>query len=145
MSFATNFYVQLNYQMAKIKHNNFLDTVHEVFTEAKKEGILHLYADGESFSGRKIGIDKRMLFHFGTTGYLGLEQDVRLKKAAIGAIERYGTQFPLSKSYISNPLYEELEDKIYRMYVNSVIITKNSTLGHIGVIPTEIGTMREFL
>lgn len=29
--------------MAKIKHNNFIDTVDEVFSNAKKEGILHLY------------------------------------------------------------------------------------------------------
>jgi hypothetical protein len=31
--------------MAKIKHNNFLDTVNEVFTDAKQEGVLHLYAE----------------------------------------------------------------------------------------------------
>jgi 7-keto-8-aminopelargonate synthetase-like enzyme len=41
------------------------------------------------------------MFHFGTTGYLGLEQDIRLKEAAIAAINNYGT-IPLSKSYISS-------------------------------------------
>lgn len=90
--------------MAKIKHHNFLDTVNEVFTDAQNEGIIHLYADGDDFSGRTIGVKNRKLFHFGTTGYLGLEQDVRLKEAAMDAIRKYGTQFPLSKSYISNPL-----------------------------------------
>ena len=34
--------------MAKIKQNNFLDTVDEVFTSAKKAGVLHLNAEGES-------------------------------------------------------------------------------------------------
>ncbi len=124
--------------MAKIKHNNFLDTVNEVFTDAKQEGIMHLYADGEDFSGRTIGIDNRKLFHFGTTGYLGLEQDSRLKAAAIDAITKYGTQFPLSKSYISNPLYRALEEKLTQMYQNPIIITKNSTLGHMGVIPNAV-------
>ncbi|SRX74734.1 aminotransferase class I/II-fold pyridoxal phosphate-dependent enzyme [Aequorivita antarctica] len=124
--------------MAKIKHNNFLDTVNEVFTDAKNEGVMHLYAEGEYFSGRTIGIKNRKLFHFGTTGYLGLEQDHRLKDAAIDAIRKYGTQFPLSKSYISNPLYRELEEKVTLMYNNPIIITKNSTLGHLGVIPSAV-------
>lgn len=125
--------------MAKIQQHNFLNTVHEVFTDAKRAGVLHLYAEGDSFSGRTIGIDGRQLFHFGTTGYLGLEQDPRLKRAAIRAIERYGTQFPLSKSYISNPLYRELEELVTTMYDNPVVITKNSTLGHMGVIPSAVG------
>ncbi|MBJ7881617.1 aminotransferase class I/II-fold pyridoxal phosphate-dependent enzyme [Gelidibacter salicanalis] len=124
--------------MAKIKHNNFLDTVNDVFTDAIDEGVLHLYAEGESFSGRTIGVNNRDLFHFGTTGYLGLEQDSRLKEAAISAIQRYGTQFPLSKSYISNPLYRQLEEKVTEMYQNPVVITKNSTLGHMGVIPSAV-------
>ena len=124
--------------MAKINHNNFLDTVNEVFTDAKQEGVLHLYAEGETFNGRTIGVKNRSLFHFGTTGYLGLEQDVRLKEAAIDAIRKNGTQFPLSKSYISNPLYSRLEEKVTEMYGHPIIITKNSTLGHIGVIPSAV-------
>ncbi len=124
--------------MAKIKHNNFLDTVNDVFTDAIDEGILHLYAEGESFNGRTIGVKNRSLFHFGTTGYLGLEQDSRLKDAAISAIQRYGTQFPLSKSYISNPLYKQLEERVSQMYNHPVVITKNSTLGHLGVIPSAV-------
>tara|TARA_R110000744_G_scaffold152199_6_gene266068 strand:+ start:2172 stop:4577 length:2406 start_codon:yes stop_codon:yes gene_type:complete len=124
--------------MAKIKPHNFLNTVHDAFTDAMQEGILHLYAEGNSFSGRTIRVKNRDLFHFGTTGYLGLEQDIRLKNAAITAIEHYGTQFPLSKSYISNPLYSELEDQVNKMYGTHTIITKNSTLGHIGVIPSVV-------
>ena len=124
--------------MAKIKHNNFLDTVNEVFTDAKQEGVMHLYAEGDSFTGRTIGLRDRQLFHFGTTGYLGLEQDRRLKAAAIDAINKYGTQFPLSKSYISNPLYRRLEERLTDMYQNPIIITKNSTLGHMGVIPNAV-------
>lgn len=121
--------------MAKVKHNNFLDTVDAVISNAKKEGVIHLYAEGTSFKGRKIQIKGRELYHFGTTGYLGLEQDNRLKQAAINAVWKYGTQFPLSKTYISHPLYMELEEKVSRMYNNPIIITKNSTLGHMAVIP----------
>lgn len=124
--------------MAKIKHHNFLNTVHEVFTDAKQAGVLHLYAGGRSFSGRIIEVEGCELYHFGTTGYLGLEQDTRLKTAAMDAIEKYGTQFPLSKSYISNPLYKELEHYTKEMYGHPIVITKNSTLGHLGVIPSAV-------
>lgn len=122
--------------MAKIKHNNFLDTVVSVMSHAKEAGALHLYAEGEEFNGRHIQVKGRKLFHFGTTGYLGLEQDSRLKAAAIDAINRYGTQFPLSKSYISHPLYAELESLVHDIYQQPIIITKNSTLGHMAVIPS---------
>src|SRR5690606_1707157 len=108
----------------------------ELIGDATRKGILHLYAEGHEFTGRRIGINGRSLFHFGTTGYLGLEQDPRLKNASIKAIQHYGTQFPLSKSYISHPLYRELEDLVEQMYGYPVIITKNSTLGHLGTIPS---------
>ncbi|HEU4791808.1 MAG TPA: aminotransferase class I/II-fold pyridoxal phosphate-dependent enzyme, partial [Flavobacterium sp.] len=124
--------------MAKIKHNNFIDTVDEVLSVAKKEGVLHLYAEDKILTGRTIQIKGKEMFHFGTTGYLGLEQDIRLKEAAIAAIHNYGTQFPLSKSYISHPLYSELESKVEQMYGIPPIITKNSTLGHLAIIPTLI-------
>ncbi len=124
--------------MAKFKHNNFLDTVNNVFTEAKDQGVLHLYAENQNLTGRTIRVKQKDLFHFGTTGYLGLEQDPRLKQAAIKAIEQYGTHFALSKSYISNPLYKEVEERVSSMYNVPVIITKNSTLGHLGVIPSVV-------
>lgn len=124
--------------MAKIKHNNFIDTVDTVFSNAKEKGILHLYAEGEYLNGRSVQINGSEMLHFGTTGYLGLEQDKRLKEAAISAITNYGTQFPLSKTYLSHPLYAELESKVEQMYNIPPIITKNSTLGHMAIIPTLI-------
>jgi 7-keto-8-aminopelargonate synthetase-like enzyme len=124
--------------MAKIKHNNFIDTVDEMLSTAKNEGTIHLYAEDKILSGRTIQINGTALFHFATTSYLGLEYDPRLKAAAISAITKYGTQFPLSKTYISHPLYHELETKIEAMYGVPGIVTKNSTLGHFAVIPTAI-------
>jgi 7-keto-8-aminopelargonate synthetase-like enzyme len=121
--------------MAKIRHNNFMDTVDEVISDAKKMGVVHLYTEDEELTGRKVKINGKDLFHFGTTGYLGLEQDNRLKAAAVDAIWKYGTQFPLSKTYISHPIYKELEEKLQEMYGYPIIVTKNSTLGHLGVIP----------
>ena len=124
--------------MAKSKHNNLLDTIGDLILHAKKEGLVHLYTEGDHFDGRHIQIKGRQLYHFGTTGYLGLEQDMRIKEAACDAIMRYGTQFPLSKTYVSFVIYKELEEALREMYQRPVVITKNSTLGHIGVIPSVV-------
>ncbi|WKN42005.1 aminotransferase class I/II-fold pyridoxal phosphate-dependent enzyme [Tunicatimonas pelagia] len=122
--------------MAKSKHNHLLDTIGDLILNAKKEGLVHLYTEGTHFDGRHIQVEGKKLFHFGTTGYLGLEQDQRLKDAAIDAIQRYGTQFPLSKTYVSFVIYKELEKAVRKIYNSPIVITKNSTLAHIGVIPT---------
>jgi 7-keto-8-aminopelargonate synthetase-like enzyme len=124
--------------MAKIKHNDFIQTIDEILSVAKQQGTIHLYAEDTVLDGRTIQINGRNLFHFATTSYLGLEYDHRLKNAAIAAITKYGTQFPLSKTYISHPVYQQLESKIETMYGMPAIVTKNSTLGHLGVIPNLI-------
>lgn len=45
--------------MAKIKQNNYLDRVDEVFTSAKNVNVLHLNAEGSIFSGRTIQINAK--------------------------------------------------------------------------------------
>ncbi|MFW5872682.1 MAG: hypothetical protein ACOCVN_01725 [bacterium] len=59
--------------MAKTRHNNLLDTIDDVLTHAKEKGILHLYTEDQHFTGRTISVKGTNMFHFGTTGYLGLE------------------------------------------------------------------------
>lgn len=122
--------------MAKVKHNNLIDTLNTIAEDAISKGVIQLHSEDERFTGRTIHIKGSELLHFATTGYLGLEQDSRLKSAAIEAIQKYGTQFPLSKSYVSHPLYSSLEEKLQTMYELPVLVMKNSTLGHMGVIPT---------
>ena len=71
--------------MAQLRHNHFLDTVDAVFNHARAQHILHLHADPAGFDGRFIQIEGQRLKHFGTTSYLGLGLDERIKKAAISA------------------------------------------------------------
>lgn len=124
--------------MAKINHNNLYLTINELMENAKQQKVIHLYAQGKYLKGNSILINDKRMAHFATTGYLGLEQDPRLKQAAVEAIWNYGTQFPLSKTYVSHPLYEELESKLMEMYNTPVIVTKNSTLAHLSVIPQAV-------
>ena len=121
--------------MAKIIHNNILDTVDSVFSVSKEKGSLHLHAEDEVLDGRHLTINGKKSLHFGTCGYMGLEQHPSLKRGAIDAIEKYGVQFPMSRTYISNPLYKKLEKKINEMYHAPVVISKNCTLAHLTTIP----------
>jgi len=124
--------------MAKTRHNNFIDTVVEISEKASEKGVVDLYTEDDHFTGRHIKVNGQQLWHFGTTGYLGLEQDMRIKQAAVDAIMKFGTQFPLSKTFISHSAYSQLEEKLETMYGHPVVVTKNSTLGHLGVIPTVV-------
>ncbi|WP_187270003.1 bifunctional aminotransferase class I/II-fold pyridoxal phosphate-dependent enzyme/GNAT family N-acetyltransferase [Pontibacter qinzhouensis] len=115
-----------------------LDTVDSVLNVSKKKGIIHLHAEDETLNGKTLTLNGRQVLHFGTCGYLGLEHHPEIKKGAIDAIERFGTQFPMSRTYISNPLYRELENLIQEMYHAPVVISKNCTLSHLTTIPSII-------
>lgn len=121
--------------MAKINHNNPFKTISDLIENAKEQHTVHLYAEDSFLNGNSLQIKGKKCWHFATTGYLGLEQDIRLKSAGAEAIMKYGTQFPLSKTYISHPLYAELEALLKQMFGQEVIICKNSTLAHLGIIP----------
>lgn len=122
--------------MAKIRHNNAIDTFVDIFTSAKNSGSLHLYAEDETINGRKLTINGSETLHFGTCGYLGLDQHPKLKHEAIEATKKYGIQFPMSKTYVSSPLYKELEDLLEKMFEAPVAISKNCTLSHLATIPS---------
>jgi len=125
--------------MAKINHNNAFETINSFIENARIQNAVHLYAQDKQLTGKSLRINDRDCWHFAATGYLGMEQDIRLKQAAADAIMQYGTQFPLSKTYISHPLYAELEQLLFNMFNRPVIVCKNSTLAHLGVIPQAVG------
>ncbi len=123
--------------MAKINHNNSLDTIDELFSDAKNRGIMHLVTDIEKMSDRKLRIDNRDFLNFGTCGYLGLELDQRLKDGAIDFVQQYGTQFSVSRAYVSSGINFQLEEHLSKMFDNSPVITYTSTsTAHISIIPT---------
>jgi 7-keto-8-aminopelargonate synthetase-like enzyme len=121
--------------MAKTKHNNILDTVEDIFSNAQKRGVMQLNTVGEQHSGRMLNLNGRDVLHFGTCGYLGLESDIRLKNAIIEATFKHGVQFPVSRAYVTSSLNNELEDYLEQMYGHPAIVSTTTSLGHIGVIP----------
>lgn len=125
--------------MAKINHNNSLDTIDELFTDAKNRGIMHQVSDITEISGRKVPVFDRELLNFGTCGYLGLELDQRVKDGAIEFTQKYGTQHNISRAYLASGIHLQLEDYLSQMFDNRPVLTYSSVAAaHISVIPTLI-------
>ncbi|MGK7397547.1 MAG: aminotransferase class I/II-fold pyridoxal phosphate-dependent enzyme [Candidatus Cyclobacteriaceae bacterium M3_2C_046] len=117
--------------MDKVTEYNLQDILDHILMQAKKEGLFHFYAKDEILNGRKIVYQGKELFHFGRSGYLGLDRDERVKKAAVESIIKFGTQFQWTKLQSSHHRLEELEELLSQMFKNNVIVTKNSTFAHI--------------
>lgn len=119
----------------KTKPGNLIDTVNEIATIAKNRGIAHLFTQDNQLDGRLITIQNKPLINFGSCSYLGLETDQRIKDAGIDAIQRYGSQFSCSRTYVSVTPYAELEELIGKMFNAPFLLSTNSSQGHSAVIP----------
>lgn len=124
--------------MAKINHNNSLDTIDALFTEAKNKGIMHLVSDVLETQDYKLCINGTKMLNFGSCGYMGLESDQRLKDGAIDFIQKYGTQYGISRGFLSSGINEELENYLAKIFGRSVITYSSTSSAHISVIPTII-------
>lgn len=125
--------------MAKINHNNSLDTISELLTNAKQHGVIQLESDITTKSNRKLPILNHDFLNFGTCGYLGLESDQRLKDGAAEYAQKYGTQYGISRGYLSSGINVLLEDFLSKMFDNRRVLTYSSTSSaHISVIPSLI-------
>jgi 7-keto-8-aminopelargonate synthetase-like enzyme len=125
--------------MAKINHHNSSDTLDELLTDAKNRGILHLYTDIDNSTERKLSIDGKELLNFGTCGYLGLELDQRLIEGGIEMLRKFGTQFSVSRTYLTSGIHGQLEKYLSEMFDNNPVLTYSSTsAAHISIIPTVV-------
>lgn len=115
-----------------------VDSIFEIIKTGTNRGIGQLYTDDYSYSTHTISINNHDKVNFGSYSYLGLEHDIKLKKAAISAIERYGIQFPSSRTYLSSTLYKELEDLFFEIYGVPVVLSTTTTLAHMATMPIVI-------
>lgn len=119
---------------------NYVDLVNQVMNEGKKLGVMHLSSGDDSMNGRTVRLHGKDLVNFGSCSYLGLEVDQRLSRAAIEAIQKYGTQFSSSRSYVSLDLYEELEAHLSQIFQQPTLASPTTSLGHISVLPIIVGS-----
>ena len=116
-----------------------VSVVEKSIWEAVEAGLLMQTADDVNYTGRHVHVRGQKLRDFGSCSYLGLEQRPELKRGAIEAIERFGTQFAFSRAYLQLPMYEELEAAITTITGGHVLVTPSTTLAHIAALPILVG------
>jgi 7-keto-8-aminopelargonate synthetase-like enzyme len=112
----------------------------EMVTEAAGLGLLMRTPDDEPLDGRTLSLRGRSTLNFGSCSYLGLELDPRMREAVCAAVMRYGTQFSSSRTYMSAPLYPELEESLGLMFGGHVLVVPSTSMGHIAALPVLVGS-----
>lgn len=126
--------------MAKISHPNFVDTINDVLYEAKKREVLLLESNDIKWQGSHINISNKELSNFGTCGYMGLETHPKVIEKSIEYTKNYGTQFSVSRTYLTSQKNKYLEHLLSQIFNNKPVIAFTSTtLTHIGIIPIVVG------
>lgn len=115
-----------------------INTIQEISSIAKERGVAHLYTEDQSYNGRIIQLNSKETINFGSCSYLGLETDQRIKDGAIDAIQRYGSQFACSRSYVSCTIYREFEEVIGKMFNAPLLLSPTTSMGHAAVMPIVI-------
>lgn len=103
------------------------------FVKPKK--ITHLVPGNKTLSGNSLQLRKKDTINFGSCSYLGLEFNEDVQAGGINAIRNFGTQFSISRAYMSCPLYTELEDNFRSITGHHIVVSPTTTLGHMAAIP----------
>ena len=122
-----------------MKKQAIYETLEQIASHATKNGVIHLTTEDTKLDSNNIKIKEKDYVNFGSCSYLSLEFDERIKQGAKKAIDDYGTQFSSSRAYVSPRFYNELEDKLSKIFNAPTVVTPTTTLGHIAAIPTLVG------
>ncbi|MGZ5011162.1 MAG: aminotransferase class I/II-fold pyridoxal phosphate-dependent enzyme [Methylobacter sp.] len=117
---------------------NWISAIDRIIDTGLSHGLAQRTTEDQAFNGRTICLNGKHVLNFALCSYLGLEQDSRLKQGTIDAVTRYGTQFAISRAYMSATPYTELEAKLEKLFGSHVLATPTTTLGHIGALPVLI-------
>jgi 8-amino-7-oxononanoate synthase len=110
----------------------------EEYRAAEQLGILPYYREMASQSGPVVQHDGRPVIMLGSNNYLGLTGDERVKRAAIEALERYGTGCTGSRLMNGTLLlHRELEDSLADwMRTEASLVFTAGYLANVGVLST---------
>ena len=114
----------------------FVELMSKHFHKAAEMGFFQQVTQDAAFDGRNITVRGKECKFFSNCSYLGLETHPEMKKAAIDAVQRYGTQFSSSRITVSMGMYEEAEDLLSKIFGKPAYLAPTTSLGHIAVIPT---------
>ncbi|WP_036251697.1 aminotransferase class I/II-fold pyridoxal phosphate-dependent enzyme [Methylobacter sp. BBA5.1] len=110
----------------------------EIISAGVNHGLAQHTTEDAFYNGRTICLNDRHLINFALCSYLGLELDKRLRQGTIDAVTRFGTQFAISRTYLSATPYGDLESMLEELFGGHVLVTPTTTLGHIAALPVLI-------
>lgn len=123
------------------QHKSQVDVLNQMVFDLRDLGIVHIKLDDMPMPDRRIVyIDGKPILNFSSCNYVGLEADERLKRAAIEAIEKYGTQYYCVRAYTSLYPYQELEELVKEIFGFPSIVMPTTMLGHISCLPSLVGS-----
>ncbi|HLK90472.1 MAG TPA: aminotransferase class I/II-fold pyridoxal phosphate-dependent enzyme [Polyangia bacterium] len=117
----------------KFSRERSVDTVARLLGEARNEGVI--WRTSGDAAGRHVAFDQRRCLNFGYCSYMGLHEHPALIEGTIDAVKRFGTQFSLSRAYLSSSLYEELESLLEELTGRHVVVGASTTLCHLSALP----------
>jgi 8-amino-7-oxononanoate synthase len=108
------------------------------YRAAEQIGLLPYYREMASQSGPVVEHDGRPVIMLGSNNYLGLTGDERVKRAAIEALERYGTGCTGSRLMNGTlSLHRELEDELADwMGTEAALVFTAGYLANMGLLST---------
>ena len=116
-------------------NEKLLDACERSIASAAREGVLLLRAGARPYRGSSVNVAGAERLNFGSCSYLALEVREELKRGAIAAAQKYGTQFPFAKPQLDCALYGELERLLEAMTGGKAVIASSATLAHLAAIP----------
>lgn len=110
------------------------------YRAAEQMGLLPYYREMASQSGPVVLHDDHPVIMLGSNNYLGLTGDDRVKKAAIEAVERYGTGCTGSRLMNGTlQLHRELEDTLRDwLQVEACLVFSTGYMVNLGLIATMV-------
>jgi len=107
----------------------------KIIQDGVDRGLLQKFTSDEQLDSAEISIDDSTYINFGSCSYMGLEYHPALKEAVKTSVDKFGTQFSTSRTYLSIGLYDKLEVKLGKMFGKPVLVSASTTLGHMAALP----------
>jgi 7-keto-8-aminopelargonate synthetase-like enzyme len=85
-------------------------------------------------------INNREVTHFGNLSYLGIHDRIELKEAAAKAVMQFGMQFPSSRSFTYNPMFDEFEGYLTDIFGAPTLATAQTTMADLGAMSLLFGS-----
>ncbi len=112
-----------------------IELLDKLIQDGVDRGLLQKSTSSDFLDSSQVEIEQESYINFGSCSYMGLEYDDRLKDAVKDTVDRFGTQFSTSRTYLSIGLYDELEAELSKMFSKPLIASASTTLGHLATLP----------